>query len=90
MEKTPEIDGVAFALGKLTEALLEQIHATKVAETNVREQDRVIDRAQTRLRARTRELEEAFTQAEKYQTQETVLDADVRRLVDRWKKEDEE
>lgn len=89
MSPTPEIDAVAFALGKLTEALLDQIHRATQAELSQRVEQASARAAWTRLRARTREIGDVLREHDDDANSERVHAA-VEQLVDKWKKEDEE
>ena len=70
---------------KLTEALLDQIHRATQAELSQRVEQASARTAWTRLRARMRELETALEAPTADSTVGTV-----EKLVDKWKKEDEE
>jgi len=84
-----EIDGVAFALGKLTEALLEQIRLTKVAEADARVAWNRTGAMEKRYVALVDRLQAAYDEGEKFDTEDTVLKDRITMLLEDLKKEED-
>jgi hypothetical protein len=81
------IDPVAFALGKLTEALLEQIRLTNTERAYAQTLERNARDAHARLEKLARRIERAFQQGERYDTETGALHAEVRKILD-WLEEE--